>query len=296
MTEEGRAFKTILDNFGAVSVFTDNSLLPNGLREIVQDSDALADDLHKALESGIGDLYLPLIKQNSKADSSFRLNAVNYLVKNGLSELSSIKIVGLFDEMLGWDNDREVRSEVAAIEEKPAESKIPKKCKKGIIIALIAVVALIAGGVAAFFLLPRYDMIYWDGNVMKIDAKVLGTSYDDFTKKLDSTINGPWEADWTDTFDKYINCAKYNEGYSFYFKNDKLVEIRYEYVSDEFEKYKDECVASFGDNYKKVASNFADAGMHYIWEIDGVKFAIWSNNYNNIGHVDMVYYITDTPD
>jgi len=98
-----KALRIIFTDFGAESFFTDSSYISNGLKEMLIDSDELIDALRYAVDCGVGKMYLPFVMQKMIPGNGFRENAVQLLVDHEFSYEYADYIVGIFNELLGWD-------------------------------------------------------------------------------------------------------------------------------------------------------------------------------------------------
>lgn len=171
-TEEGEALRKLYDQFGPDAVFTQKSFLTNGLGDYLQDSTKLRNQLRMAMEAGIGELYLRQLRNAGKPDTVFRNKARKLIVDDaGLSDQISEKIMGYFDEMIGWESGEEETKELpkATVQEvntkeqpnsivqkevsqqakkkdlESFESEQPKRSSKAVIWVVALLVILIGG-------------------------------------------------------------------------------------------------------------------------------------------------------
>jgi len=154
-----QALRTVYNNYGAEAFFADSTYITTSLREMTAGSDDTIDALRFAIESGIGNVYLPFVRQNMIPDRGFRKIAVQYLVSQGLSNVYADYTVGLLNDMLGWEGSAMPAYAASyAQNNNPYPQKSGSKKKKTIIAVSIAVVSVLAiAAVVVFVVLPNIN-------------------------------------------------------------------------------------------------------------------------------------------
>lgn len=159
-TEEGEALRKLYDQFGPDAVFAQKNFLTNGLGDYLQDSSKLRNQIRMVMDAGIGDLYLKQLKETGKPDADFSARAKKIIVDDaGLSEQTSDQIMSLFDEMIGWKSEEEIKPKEppkASVQKdvfqqamqkdlEPFDTEKPKRSSK-VIIWIIALLVILIGG------------------------------------------------------------------------------------------------------------------------------------------------------
>ena len=98
-----KALRTIYNDFSAEQFFTDSSYISVGLKEMVSEADKTVNMLRFVIDSGVGNLYLPLIRSGVNPDPSFRRQVLEFLNENGITENMGNRTIELFDQIIGWE-------------------------------------------------------------------------------------------------------------------------------------------------------------------------------------------------
>jgi len=104
------AFRTLYNEFGKNAVFTDSSYIDKGVREMVNGNDfADVELLKNAINSGVGQYYIPMIEGRIQHNNDFYYSVLQMLLNNGFSQETAIHVIRLFDDVIGlnsnpWNN------------------------------------------------------------------------------------------------------------------------------------------------------------------------------------------------
>ncbi len=134
ITDTGSALRKIYNDFGHEKVFEDHRYITSALSDFVPDSEMISNSIEMAYRAGLGKVYEAQIRKGGKPNDVFYKRVKDLITEDaGLSENRADKIIGYFDEMLGWKNqdvhDSTPASEsiVKSVEpEKPAPVDVPK--------------------------------------------------------------------------------------------------------------------------------------------------------------------------
>ena len=106
-SEEARAMRTIYDHYGCRQVLGNATLLHNALGDFLgEDGRKLRNQVHIAMDSGLGKLYLSQLEHPTP---QFSAQALNLLTEAGLSEQTARQLKDLFDAMVGFPADAPTR-------------------------------------------------------------------------------------------------------------------------------------------------------------------------------------------
>ena len=106
-SEEARAMRTIYDHYGCRQVLGNATLLHNALGDFLgEDGRKLRNQVHIAMDSGLGKLYLSQLEHPTP---QFSAQALNLLTEAGLSEQTARQLKDLFDAMVGFPADASTR-------------------------------------------------------------------------------------------------------------------------------------------------------------------------------------------
>ena len=152
-----QALRTVYNNFGAEAFFADSTYITTSLREMTAGSDDTIDALRFAIESGIGNVYLPFVRQNMIPDRGFRKIAVQYLVSQGLSNVYADYTVGLLNDMLGWEGSAMPAYAASYAQSNNAypQKSGSKKTKLIVGVSIAVVSGLSIAAVVVFVVLPN---------------------------------------------------------------------------------------------------------------------------------------------
>ena len=115
VTEAGRAMRQVYDHFGFDAVFAKNSVLVAALGDLLEDSRMLRNQIDMALSNGVAALYTRQLKEVGKPDADFYARIKKLMTEDaGLSDALAAKLVGYFDEMIGWPVPAQAAAQTAA--------------------------------------------------------------------------------------------------------------------------------------------------------------------------------------
>jgi len=102
-TEEGAAFRKIYDLLGCEQVLKDETCLANAIGDMMPDAGRLGNVIRKAMEAGIGAIYLDQLSHSATGDGVFHEKVRKVLTDVvGLPMKEADRIILYFDEMIGW--------------------------------------------------------------------------------------------------------------------------------------------------------------------------------------------------
>lgn len=134
ITDTGSALRKIYNDFGYEKVLDDPRYITSALGDFVPDTEMISNSIEMAYRAGLGKVYEAQIRKGGKPNEAFYKRVKDLITEDaGLSEKRADKIIGYFDEMLGWKN-QDVHESTPASEsivksvepEKPAPVDAPK--------------------------------------------------------------------------------------------------------------------------------------------------------------------------
>ena len=105
ITPVGRAMRELYDRYGCQTVLTNPIILKNGLGDYLENTNMnriLRTQIGMAMDAGVGMAYYEQLKKGSP-DNAFVKRVKDIITRScGLGDDVAIKIMGYFDEMIGW--------------------------------------------------------------------------------------------------------------------------------------------------------------------------------------------------
>lgn len=103
VSDTGSALRKIYNDFGYEKVFEDHRYITSALGDFVPDSEMISNSIEMAYRAGLGKVYEAQIRKGGKPNDVFYKRVKELITEDaGLSEKRADKIIGYFDEMLGW--------------------------------------------------------------------------------------------------------------------------------------------------------------------------------------------------
>ena len=103
-TKEGNALRILYDTFGADNLFSNPTIVTNGLDDLLPSEGEYIQTVKYALNSSIGNLYINQIKAIGFSSGNFEEEIKAQLRNAGITSEESNTIVSTFNEMIGWNN------------------------------------------------------------------------------------------------------------------------------------------------------------------------------------------------
>ena len=105
ITPVGRAMRELYDRYGCQMVLTNPTILKNGLGDFLENTNMnriLRTQIGMVMDAGVGMAYYEQLKKGSP-DNTFVKRVKDIITRScGFGDDVTIKIMGYFDEMIGW--------------------------------------------------------------------------------------------------------------------------------------------------------------------------------------------------